>query len=71
MRHVWWGDKVEIVVVWDAWENIPQPERGRVITDAYETEHGRPTGLEVKRAMGFTEAEAKRQNIVPPKDTSG
>lgn len=56
---------VHLVVVWDAWEEIPHAERSRIITDAYEAIHGVPTGLEVKLAMGLTQAEAKRQNMAP------
>ena len=47
------GDRNYLLVIWDAWRNLSQAERSRLIMDAYEA------ALNASVAMGLTQNEAQ------------
>lgn len=54
-----------LTVIWDRWKGVPQPERGRIILDAYErADPDKPWRvLEVTLALGLTHDEARKLNL--------
>ena len=54
------GDRNHLLVIWDAWRNLGQGERSRLIMDAYEAAKGREAALNASVAMGLTQEEAQR-----------
>lgn len=59
-----WSDRLHVLVVWDAWEPLPQQERSRIIMDAFQNAEGQERALQVSVAMGLTSVEARRMGLV-------
>jgi hypothetical protein len=56
------GNRIHVIVIWDAWEDVSPEERGRAIMDAYE--HSRHDDvLRITLALGLTKDEAKNLSI--------
>ena len=55
-----YGGRVHVLVLWDRWEGVPQPERGPIILDAYREVRGEREMLNIGQAMGFTIEEWRR-----------
>jgi hypothetical protein len=54
---------VHIAVIWDKWKELPIPQRGRVITDAYAAAFPQ-SHLVVRLPMGLTPGEALTQGYL-------
>lgn len=52
-----------VIVIWDAWHNLPRQERTDVIIDAYEAAFGTDAALNVSLATGLTPTEADRMGF--------
>ena len=52
---------LHIQVIWDAWQDVPTEERGRIIMDAYERVRGTVEVVtKINSVLGLTHAEARR-----------
>ena len=56
------GNRIHVIVIWDAWRDLSPEERGRAIMDAYEHERQNDV-LRITLASGLTVTEAKRLGI--------
>lgn len=52
-------DRVMVTVVWDAWRNVPDVDRGPIILEAYEKHFGADRARLVMAALGVTREEAR------------
>lgn len=55
-----YGGRIHVLVLWDRWELVPQPERGPIILDAYREVRGEREMLNISQALGFTLEEWRR-----------
>ena len=53
-------DRIEILVVWHDWENVPSLERTNIILEAYEDKRDK-----LAQAVGATYDEAMQQQLLP------
>ena len=53
-------DRIEVLVVWQEWENVPSAERTSVILDAYKDQRDK-----LAQAVGVTYEEAMQQQLLP------
>ncbi len=53
-------DRIEALVVWQEWEDVPSVERTNVILEAYEDQRDR-----LAQAVGVTYEEAMQQQLLP------
>ncbi len=53
-------DRIDVLVVWHEWENVPSLERTNIILDAYEDK-----GDKLAQAVGVTYEEAMEQQLLP------
>ena len=53
-------DRIEVLVVWKEWEDVPSTERTSVILDAYEDQRDK-----LAQAVGVTYEEAMQQQLLP------
>jgi hypothetical protein len=56
---------VQLLVVWDAWRDLPGPERSRIITEAYTLATPARLALPVAVPLGLTAAEALSLGYLP------
>lgn len=57
------GDAFSVVVVWDAWKDVPRRERTPIILDAYKEARGELEMLKIMLAQGYTPEEAEQADI--------
>ena len=56
------GNRIHVIVIWDAWSALSPEDRGRAIMDAYQKV--RPDEvLQITIAMGLTKADADKLKI--------
>ena len=65
-QELTYGNKLQVTVIWDRWEDAGHEERGPIILDAYLKARGPQAMLQVTQALGVTPEEAKRLNIEFP-----
>jgi len=68
--HVQPSNTLHVIVVWDRWADVPQPDRGRVIMDAYRaldraTPGDAPRADRITMAMGATWEETEQLGLLP------
>jgi hypothetical protein len=54
------SDKMDVLVVWEAWQDVPSEIRSEVILEAYRDKKDR-----ISQALGVTYQEANDQNLLP------
>lgn len=59
------GDITRLYVIWEEWSGLSLRERSELILDAYEEYAGQPAALKIALAMGASNEEARRMNLLP------
>jgi hypothetical protein len=53
-------DKMDVLVVWEAWKDVPSEARSEIILEAYKDKKGK-----ISQALGVTNQEAIDQHLLP------
>src|SRR5438270_151471 len=53
-------DKIDVLVLWEAWKDVPSETRSDIILEAYKEVQGK-----VSQALGVTYQEAIEQHVLP------